>query len=205
MSSKEIELLDAARDEDKAKLRQVQFGGRRYAISIEPIYWDCLEEAAAELDIRLNALVAAVAGSDSGPKNLAARLRLFSIRRMRRLHRRAENLSQGADMVGLIDAVQGPCFAITPTREIAHANRPLHELVGEQPGTMAGEPSDKYFRIRFVDDPEDPDVQTVATRTKLLAGSLALMVPGRLAARRFVACPVPLGHKNQYLLVIFIK
>ena len=76
--------------------------GRRYAISIEPIYWTCLEEAAETLNIRLNQLVSFLATRDTGTKNLAARLRLFCVHRLRRLVRQADMHTGDVDIAGLI-------------------------------------------------------------------------------------------------------
>ena len=201
----EAQLSDRAGDSDRPKLRQVQFDGRRYAISIEPVYWACLEEAAEEIGIRLNQLVALLAQADDGPKNLAARLRLFCVKCLRRQVHEAQLMSRAVDMVQLIDAVPSACFAITQQRRIVYANEPLHEMIGEPKGKIVGDPADKYFRLRFSDQTEDPIQNPELVAPGLLTGSVALMIPGRLAVRRMVACPVPLRQSGQLLFVIFVR
>jgi len=198
-----LSIIDQARNADKPKLKQVQYNGRRYAISIEPIYWDCLQDAAAELGIRLNQLISLLATNEEGPKNLAARLRLFCVRRLRRLSHTVDMITPGTDIVGLIDAVPTPCFAITQDRTIVHANQSLHQLVGEKFGDLSGEPVAKFFRIRFAER-ENNSIKD-GRPSELVSGNVALMVPGRVSARRMVACPVPLREENRYLLVVFLR
>src|SRR3546814_1569032 len=65
------------------KLRILQHRGRRYAVSIEPVYWEVLQQAAEEAGCRLNQLVAGIAAEAAGG-NLAARLRLYAVQRLRR-------------------------------------------------------------------------------------------------------------------------
>ncbi len=201
----DVTIIDQARIADKPKLRQVQHSGRRYAISIEPVFWNCLEEAADDLGIRLNQLVSLLANLDEGPKNLAARLRLFCVRRLRRLSLGVNMMTHGADIVSLIDAVPTPCFAITHERTIAHANQPLHLLIGENMGDIIGEPAAKYFRIRFAERGELDATNADGRPSGLVSGNVALMIPGRVSARRMIACPVPLRQENRYLLVVFLK
>ena len=201
----EAQLSDRAGDSDRPKLRQVQHDGRRYAISIEPVYWACLEEAAEEIGIRLNQMVALLAQADDGPKNLAARLRLFCVKSLRRQVHEARLVSRAVNMVQLIDAVPSACFAITQQRRIAYANEPLHAMIGEPTGKIVGDPADKYFRLRFSDPTADPIENPDLLPSGLLSGSVALMIPGRLAARRMVVCPVPLRQSDQILFVVFIR
>jgi predicted DNA-binding ribbon-helix-helix protein len=200
----ELEIRDHARTDDHAKLRQIQFAGRRYAISIEPVYWDCLEEAAIELNIRLNQLVSYLAALDIGPKNLAARLRLFCVRRLKRLVRQAELHVGSVDITSLIEAVPTPCFAIYGDGEIAHANNPLNQLVNEDAADVIGQPSAKFFRLRFAETSVDQNTAKPQSQ-KLLSGTVALMIPGRVSARRFVASEISLPDRTQSLLLIFIK
>jgi predicted DNA-binding ribbon-helix-helix protein len=200
----ELEIRDHARAGDHAKLRQIQYAGRRYAISIEPVYWDCLEEAATELNIRLNQLVSYLAGLEIGPKNLAARLRLFCVRRLQRLVRQAELHTGSVDVVNLVEAVPTPCFAIYGNGEIAHANNPLSQLVNEDASDVIGQPAAKFFRLRFADTRADQPAAKPHSQ-KLLSGTVALMIPGRVSARRFAASEISLPDRNQTLLLIFIK
>ena len=66
--------------------RSVTIAGHQTSISLEPIFWDALEAAAAERALPLNALVAAIdhariSGED--PPNLASAIRswLMDLRR----------------------------------------------------------------------------------------------------------------------------
>ena len=196
---------DAATANDVAKLRQVQLAGRRFAISIEPVYWEILEESARELNIRLNQLVGALSGSEAGPGNLAASLRLFCVRRLRRQLRAARVAPRRFKLTDFIEAVPSPCFAINQRRRIAHANEAVRELVGEDEDQLINSPSEKYFRIKFSDPSNDVWSRFADKEAEPISGSVAYMMPGRLAARRMVACPMRMARKGQFLCVIFIR
>ncbi|MDF7776797.1 ribbon-helix-helix domain-containing protein [Sphingomonas sp. AOB5] len=64
--------------------RSVTIAGHQTSISLEPVFWDALEAAAAERSLPLNALVAAIdharIGAD-GPPNLASAIRSWLMSR----------------------------------------------------------------------------------------------------------------------------
>jgi predicted DNA-binding ribbon-helix-helix protein len=60
--------------------RSVMIAGHATSITLEPIFWQGLERAAADLNLPLNALVARIdAGriSDPDPANLASAIRVW--------------------------------------------------------------------------------------------------------------------------------
>ncbi len=60
--------------------RSVTIAGHQTSISLEPIFWDALEDAARERQVPLNALIAAVDHARIGaedPPNLASALRTW--------------------------------------------------------------------------------------------------------------------------------
>ena len=67
--------------------RSVLIAGHATSISLEPVFWDALREAAAEEELPLNALVARI---DAGrieaadPPNLASAIRVWLFERERR-------------------------------------------------------------------------------------------------------------------------
>lgn len=66
--------------------RSVTIAGHQTSISLEPIFWDALEAAAADLALPLNALVAAIDHAriqTDGPPNLASALRSWLLDRSR--------------------------------------------------------------------------------------------------------------------------
>ena len=67
--------------------RSVMIAGHSTSISLEPVFWEALREAAAEEEVPLNALVARidaerVAAPD--PPNLASAIRVWLFERERR-------------------------------------------------------------------------------------------------------------------------
>ena len=66
--------------------RSVTIAGHHTSISLEPLFWDALREAAAEQALPLNALIAQIDVdrlSSDDPPNLASAIRLYLFARMR--------------------------------------------------------------------------------------------------------------------------
>jgi len=196
---------DIAEKDDLAKLRQIQLDGRRHAISIEPIYWECLQSAADELGLRLNQLVVTLARAEEGPNNLAARLRLFCIRRLRRQLGQARLAPSRFNLADLINAAPSPCFAVRPDRRIVHANDALGELVGEEAKDIVGDPADKFFRIRFPQPLADVWARFTLAGARAEQGSIAMMIPGKLSVRRMTACPIKQRGSGNFLALIYLR
>ena len=67
--------------------RSVMIAGHATSISLEPIFWEALREAAASEGLPLNALVARIDAERIGaaePSNLASALRIWLFERERR-------------------------------------------------------------------------------------------------------------------------
>ncbi|ATY32514.1 ribbon-helix-helix domain-containing protein [Sphingomonas psychrotolerans] len=65
--------------------RSVTIAGHQTSISLEPIFWDALEAAAADLALPLNALVAAIDHARiqaDAPPNLASAIRTWLLDRL---------------------------------------------------------------------------------------------------------------------------
>ncbi len=64
--------------------RSVTIAGHETSISLEPVFWDALKQAAAEKGLPLNALIAQIdLGRISGPKpsNLGSAIRVWLFQR----------------------------------------------------------------------------------------------------------------------------
>jgi predicted DNA-binding ribbon-helix-helix protein len=67
--------------------RSVMIAGHATSISLEPVFWEALREAAAEEGLPLNALVARIDAeriAARGPPNLASAIRVWLFERARR-------------------------------------------------------------------------------------------------------------------------
>jgi len=197
--------LDLALDTDRPVLRQVQFGGRRYAISIEPAYWRILEEAARTRGVRLNQLVQTIAAAPHGPGNLAARLRLYCLRRQSRLVQAAENTPRSVDLAQIVDACPVPCFAVSREYTIVWHNPAFRKWLELDPADLAGMPFARHFRLRL--SRPLPEVwQGFATLSAgNEAGTLTCLLPGRLLARPVSVCPVPLPAPGAFVCLVFVR
>ena len=66
--------------------RSVMIAGHATSISLEPIFWDALRDAAAEEELPLNALVARIDAERieaKSPANLASAIRVWLFERLR--------------------------------------------------------------------------------------------------------------------------
>lgn len=66
--------------------RSMMIAGHATSISLEPVFWTALREAAAEMQLPLNALVARIDAervSAPNPPNLASAIRLWLFERAR--------------------------------------------------------------------------------------------------------------------------
>lgn len=66
--------------------RSVEIAGHKTSISLEPVFWDMLKEAAARLGIPLNALIARIDSERiqaETPPGLAGALRLWLVAQLR--------------------------------------------------------------------------------------------------------------------------
>ena len=67
--------------------RSVMIAGHATSISLEPVFWDALRDAAADEGLPLNALVARIDAERveaAGPSNLASAIRVWLFERVRR-------------------------------------------------------------------------------------------------------------------------
>lgn len=72
--------------------RSVEIAGHKTSISLEPVFWDMLKEAAAQLGIPVNALIARIDSERilaETPPGLAGALRLWLVAQLR-----ADNIPQ---------------------------------------------------------------------------------------------------------------
>ncbi len=68
--------------------RSVTIAGHETSISLEPIFWDALKQAAGELELPVNALIAQIdlaRIAEDAPPNLGSAIRIWLFQRERRL------------------------------------------------------------------------------------------------------------------------
>jgi predicted DNA-binding ribbon-helix-helix protein len=199
------ELTDAAQEADQAKLRFVQYQGRRHAIRIEPPFWAALEDAAAELGLRLNRLVAALAAQPTGHKNLSARLRLFALKRSRRQLSEARQFGSGIDVATLVSTATSPALVFADDRRIAYLNDGAAAWTGTSPDDLQGRPVEEFFRLRLQHEERDPWRLLELNESGPFDGNIAYMPPGQLLARPIRACAIDQPSQAGRAYVIFVR
>lgn len=196
---------DAAGAEDLAKLRFVQHQGRRHAIRIEPPFWRALEEAAADLGLRLNRLVAALAAHPEGHKNLSARLRLFALKRSQRLLREARQAGAGIDIATLVSTAPGPAFVFGADRQIGYLNEAAATWTGTAGGELSDRPVEELFRLRLRHEERDPWRLLASGEAGPFEGNIAYMPPGQLLARPVRACAIEQPRQGGRAFIVFVR
>jgi predicted DNA-binding ribbon-helix-helix protein len=199
------EAPDAPDDVDLPRLRIIQYDGRRYAIRIEPPFWAALEDAAEESGARLNRLIAALANHPRGPRNLAARLRIFAMKRTRRLARQSALRSGNVDLTSIAAAAPGPTIIFTDDRIIVFANEAAASWANTTVELLEGSPVAQLFRIRFKQPHSDPWRVLAAGDSGPFEGSIAYMPPGQLLVRPIRASRVTLDPDGAYACILFIS
>lgn len=189
----------------EARTRLVQRGGRRYSIRLEQVFWRSLEEAASELGVRLNELVAQIAEAQGGPDNLASRLRMFCLSHLRDELVGARIATGGTDVTKVVLASPAPCFVVSPRRLVTHANPAFEALFGGRAHELIGQPLEKSFRLNFGtamsafwSDLSKPDCPP-------LAGRLSFMLPGRVFVAPITACPVARTDAGAVSCLVFVR
>lgn len=200
-----LESADTPDDADLPRLRIVQHAGRRHAIRIEPPFWAALEDAARDSGTRLNRIVADLAEQTAGPRNLAARLRIYAMKRIRRLARQSPLRGGDVNLASIVTAVPMPAFAFTDDRSIALVNQAAADWAGETAGTLEGAPVAQIFRIRFRQPHADPWRALAQEESDLFEGTIAYMPPGQLLVRPIRACRIGLGAPGAYACIVFIR
>ncbi|MEO3434821.1 ribbon-helix-helix domain-containing protein [Inquilinus sp. CAU 1745] len=190
---------------DSPRLRLVQHKGRRHAISVEPSFWAALGDAASELGVRLNRLVGELAAAPDGPPNLAARLRLFCLRRARRQLAEARASAGRTNVALVVAACPAPCLIISPARTIVTANRALEAFFQASPGQMNGRPLAEFFRLNLGRSLAEAAEAMDPERPTPIAGHLTYMMPGRVVGARVTLCPVARTEDGGQHFLLFVE
>lgn len=132
----------------RGRMRQriLQSGGRRYSLRLEQRYWDALTSIAARQGVRLNRLVAAIAGRTDGT-SLASSLRAFCLEESERAALRHDTLAARTSIVTVIETAPVPALAVDATGRIVVVNAPLLDWVGLAPEMLFGAPLRRHFRL----------------------------------------------------------
>jgi predicted DNA-binding ribbon-helix-helix protein len=195
----------AAPGSDPAKLRFVQFQGRRHAIRIEPAFWAALEDAAADLGLRLNRLVAALAARPEGKKNLSALLRLFALERTRRQLADSRQTGAGIDIATLVSASTAPALVFGGDRRIGYLNDLAVAWTSTKAGDLEGRPVEEFFRLRLQHDERNPWRLLETGDPGPFDGNIAYMPPGQLLARPIRACAIEQPRMANRAFVVFVR
>lgn len=195
---------DLARESDQPVTRQIQFERRRHTISVEAVYWAVLEDAARSERLRLNQLIGKIAAAP-GPDNLAARLRLYCVRRLKRRLEETESEPQDIDLARLVEACPAPCFVMSRDLTIVRHNAPFRKWLELTPADLTDIPFSKHFRLRLSRSLPELHKSFPDPCARIETGTLTCLLSGRLLARPVSACMIPLPRPYSFVWLVFVR
>lgn len=196
-----------------AALRQriIQHAGRRYSIKLEAGYWGCLEDCASRRGIRLNQLIAALAGNHPDGLPFAATLRLFCLRETAGQLAAAESqakalaLAAGStDLSAVVQACPSPCLVLSYERTITLANEAFAQWLGVDIASLEGKPVEHFFQIRGNFRLNDLWTRFGAGPAAPVAAKLAYVAPGRVVVAKANLCPVAVSGPEEFSCLVLL-
>lgn len=126
----------ASGDEDggdrHTRFRILKIGGRKRAFSLEPVFWNILEEAARQSSLRLGDYVSQLlAEAPSGNNSSLLRSRAAEWAALQAENLRDKGLVRLAKRVAISHT--GPAFVIDQHRHIVGCNKPFEDLIADRP------------------------------------------------------------------------
>jgi predicted DNA-binding ribbon-helix-helix protein len=197
--------IAAKSSRSRMQQRILQSGGRRYSLRLEHCYWDSLANIAARQGVRINRLVADIAGRVDGA-NLASSLRAFCLEETERAALRLETPAGRTSVVTLVETAPVPALAVDASGRIAVANAPLLEWIGAHSETLLGTPLLRHFRIH---GRAGLDIETLWQEhdpaATLEAARMIHIVPGRVLTANVRLIPVKSARSRSLCVIWIVK
>ncbi|MFN3889789.1 MAG: ribbon-helix-helix domain-containing protein [Beijerinckiaceae bacterium] len=115
------------------KFRILKIGGRKRAFSLEPVFWNILEEAAKQASLRLGDYVAnLLAEAPNGNNSSLLRSKAAEWAAMQAERLRDKGLIGLARRIAISHA--SPAFVIDQYRHLVACNKPFEDLITAAPG-----------------------------------------------------------------------
>jgi predicted DNA-binding ribbon-helix-helix protein len=133
-----------------AEQRILQADGRRYSVRLEPAFWAALEASAERRRLRVNRLVAELAGRLDADGNLASTLRVYCLRELQRLAQARTQTADRTSLLALAETAPAACLVLGHDRRIVAANDAFVAWLGRPRDDLVGSPVLRHFRFRGV-------------------------------------------------------
>ncbi len=190
--------------EERLKPRIIQADKRRFSLKLEPVFWDALEDIAAARGIRLNRLVALVAGEPGGHHNLASHLRKFCLTEVQRETAEARTGASRLDLGGLMDSSPIPCLLIAPNGVVRRENLAFTARFGGFGTRFVGRPFLRHFRFQSATPVGDAWQRFAAGESFTLKGRVVHVAPGRVTTAEARLFPVPARRPAGFYCILWL-
>lgn len=191
--------------------RILQHGGRRYSVKLEQAFWACLEAVARREGMRLNELVAELAGRLDLGLGFAAALRLYcltdTVEALREAERQVTDLSLAGgttDIAAIVAACPAPCMILAHDRSILRVNDAFVNWLQIGAESLVGQPADRFFQIRGHFRLDELWARLGEGHTKAVPAKLAYLSPGRVTMAKAHICAASVKAPDDFSCLVML-
>ena len=186
------------------KPRVVQFNNRRFSIRLEPIFWQELEQQAAQRNLRLGRYVGELATAFKGP-NFSSYLRVLCMLDSERTRAQASLRAGRTSILDLLLTAFEPGLLLSRYRTIISYNAGFRDWLGRERRPAAGSELTSVIQVRTRRPLNDIWLDLIAGTIISADVNILHVQPGRVlsAPARFVS--VPAREEAEFYAVLWIS
>jgi len=191
--------------------RIVQHHGRRFSLKLEPEFWVWLEGLAASRRLRLNVLIADIAGKLAPGGNLASALRQYCLseagHRIMRLEERVLDLSLArgtTKLATIVEACPAPALLVTHDRVILRVNGAFARWSGISRKDLIGRPFGHYFNIAAAAPMAEVWRRIGQGYDRPIPAKLTYLAPGRVVVAKATLCSASVKSPDDFTCIVMI-
>jgi predicted DNA-binding ribbon-helix-helix protein len=185
--------------------RILQLAGRRYSLRLESCYWEALAAIAKRRRLRLNRLVAEVAGKRASGVNLASALRVLCIEELRRAALSRQLAAERTSVLALAQSAPAPALLLDAAQQIIAVNDAFLAWLGTTQEALLGEPLLRHFRLKLARPFGLLWSELGRGWTTPEAGRIVNIEPGRVLAANARLTPIIAGRGRPLCLIWLLK
>jgi predicted DNA-binding ribbon-helix-helix protein len=181
--------------------RVVQFGGRRYSVRLEAVFWRVLERLAAGRQMRLGKLIGELA-SAAQAENLTSFLRVYCMLEIERQAARAVLSSPARGLFEVLGASPAPAAVLSRERTVVAMNKCMVDWLDPRRHMKVGDVFTEIFQVRSTTPFSELWRSMMVGSAGRIKARLIYVVPGRVSTveATFVYCGRQ-RDRNAYVAV----
>lgn len=191
--------------------RIIQHQGRRFSLKLEPEFWIWLEGLAAARHVRLNVLIAEIAGQLPKGANLASTLRQYCLseagQRIMRLEERVLDLSLAkgsTKLASIVEASPAPTLLVTHDRVILRVNGAFARWSGISRKDLIGRPFGHFFNFSAAAPIAEVWRRLGQGYDRPIPAKLTYLAPGRVVVAKATLCSASIKSPDDFTCLVMI-